>query len=59
MQAQDRLLTKRSLVTATELIRRWQDSNPWTEQIGRRYAKKYLKTAVIEITEHLKRGYVS
>ena len=59
IQAQDRLLADKSQVTATGLIRCWNDSNPWTEQIGRRYAKKYLKNAVIEITEHLKRGYVS
>lgn len=59
IQAQDRLLADRSLVTATGLIRCWNDSNPWTEQIGRRYAKKYLKNAVIDITEHLKHGHVS
>ena len=59
IQAQDRLLADKSQVTVTGLIRCWKDSNPWTEQIGRRYAKKYLKNAVIEITEHLKRGYVS
>jgi len=59
IQAQDRLSANNSLATATGLIRCWENSNPWTEQIGRRYAKKYLKTAVIEITEHLKRGYVS
>ena len=59
IQAQDRLSANNSLATATGLIRCWENSNPWTEQIGRRYAKKYLKTAVIDITEHLKRGYVS
>ena len=59
IQAQDRLLADKSQVTVTGLIRCWNDSNLWTEQIGRRYAKKYLKNAVIEITEHLKRGYVS
>jgi len=59
IQAQDRLLADRSQVTATGLIRCWNDSNPWTEQIGRRYAKKYLKNAVIDIIEHLKHGHVS
>ena len=59
IQAQDRALNDSALVPVAELIRLWQKADHLRGQIGRRHAKKYLKNAVIEITEHLKHGYVS